>query len=81
MNKTEILASIIIRTKNEEDWIGHCLEAIINQSYKNWKLFVIDDSSQDNSKEIINSYKINNISSLSIASGWIGCHGSGLSFS
>ena len=28
--------SIIIRTKNEERWIGRCLESIFKQNYKNF---------------------------------------------
>ena len=28
-------ASIIIRTHNEEDWIGHCLSAIKKQKFSN----------------------------------------------
>ena len=37
--------SIIVRTKNEEKWIGDCLNAINNQTYKNYELiFVYDDT-------------------------------------
>ena len=30
--------SIIIRTKNEEDWISHCLENVFNQDYKDFEV-------------------------------------------
>ena len=58
MKKSEILASIIIRTKNEEDWIGHCLEAIINQSYKNFEIIIVDNQSSDNTIEIAKSFSV-----------------------
>jgi len=64
MNKTEILASIIIRTKNEEDWIGHCLQAIINQSYKNYEIIIVDNQSSDNTIEIAKSFSVKKIVSI-----------------
>ena len=33
-NSIKKIISIIIRTKNEEKWIGHCLEAIFLQKVK-----------------------------------------------
>ena len=38
--------SIIIRTKNEERWIGLCLEAIFKQSYKNFEIIWLITSQQ-----------------------------------
>ena len=34
------LVSIIIRVKNEERWIGHCLDAITTQSIKNYEIVI-----------------------------------------
>lgn len=39
--------SIIIRTKNEERWIGHCLRAVFNQGYKSFEVVLIDNNSSD----------------------------------
>ena len=64
MKKSEELASIIIRTKNEEDWIGHCLEAIINQSYKNFEIIIVDNQSSDNTIEIAKSFSVKKIVSI-----------------
>ena len=47
------LVSIIIRTKNESFWIGKCLHAIENQSYSNYEIIVVDNSSSDNTLGII----------------------------
>jgi rhamnosyltransferase len=44
MNKK---VSIIIRTKNEEHWIGLCLNAIFSQSYKNIEVVIVDNYSTD----------------------------------
>ena len=39
--------SIIIRTKNEERWIGSCLEAVFNQKYKDFEVILVDNQSTD----------------------------------
>jgi len=41
------MVSIIIRTKNEERWIGHCLKAIFSQDYKNFEVIIVDNESTD----------------------------------
>ena len=55
------LVSIIIRTKNEERWIGSCLNAIYEQDYKNFEIIIVDNESNDNTLRIINNYKISKI--------------------
>ena len=51
------LVSIIIRTKNEENWIGLCLEKIFKQTYKNFEVIIVSDNSSDNSVEIAKQFK------------------------
>ena len=48
--------SVIIPAYNAEDYIRRCLDSIINQVYKNLEIIVIDDSSTDNTKQIIKEY-------------------------
>ena len=57
------LISIIIRVKNEERWIGHCLSAIATQSIKDYEVILVDNNSDDNSVKIASKYtnKIINI--------------------
>ena len=43
--------SIIIRTKNEERWIGLCIEKIKKQSYKNYEIILVDSLSEDKTVE------------------------------
>lgn len=46
-NHPNPLVSIIIRTKNEESWIGHCLDAIKKQTYSNFEIVLVDNCSTD----------------------------------
>lgn len=41
------LVSLIIRTKNEERWIGSCLKAVFGQSYANIEVVLVDNCSTD----------------------------------
>lgn len=50
------LVSIIIRTKNEERWIDHCLNAITTQSIKDYEIILVDNNSDDRSVKIAKKY-------------------------
>lgn len=57
--KTEIeepLISVIIPCYNGEKFVGDAIESVINQTYQDWELFIVDDASTDGSKEIIRQY-------------------------
>lgn len=49
--------SVIIPSYNHEKYIGEAIESVINQTFKNWELVIIDDGSSDHSIEIIKQYK------------------------
>ena len=55
MKKNELI-SIIIPVYNVEKYVGKCLDSIINQTYKNLEIIVVNDGSKDNSLEIIKEY-------------------------
>lgn len=51
-----IRISLIVPVYNGSKRIIRCLNSIINQSYDNFNLLIIDDGSTDNSSEIITQY-------------------------
>ncbi|MDC1096642.1 glycosyltransferase family 2 protein [Pelagibacteraceae bacterium] len=51
---------IIVPNYNKALFLDECINSILNQTYKNWKLYIIDDCSSDNSFKIIEKYKNNN---------------------
>ena len=55
----EPMVSILIPFKNTALYLDDCISSIINQTYTNWELIIVDDSSNDNSYKIVNSYAIN----------------------
>lgn len=50
------LISIVMPIYNGASLISETLESIINQSYENWELIIVNDKSTDNTADIINSY-------------------------
>ena len=55
MNKNP-LVTIYITNYNYGSYIKESIESVINQSFKDFELIIIDDGSSDNSREIIESY-------------------------
>lgn len=53
MSNNQPLVSIIMPCLNAEKTIGSAISSVINQSYKNLELIVIDDGSTDSSLEIV----------------------------
>ena len=53
------LISILIPFKNTEAFIADCLQSILNQSYKNWELLIVDDASTDDSYNIVKKFAEN----------------------
>lgn len=49
--------SIIVPVYNVEKYISRCLNSIVNQTYKNIEIILVNDGSNDNSEVIINKYK------------------------
>ena len=58
MPKTKILPqiSIIVPIYNGAKYINKCIEMIINQTYKDFELIIVDDGSTDNSLAMCNEY-------------------------
>ena len=54
--RKEKKVSIIIRTKNEEQWIEMCLRKIYEQTYKNFEIIIVDNLSKDKTIDKIKKY-------------------------
>lgn len=50
------LVSVIIPTRNSEKFLEKCLQSIKNQSYKEVEIIVVDNNSEDRTKEIAQKY-------------------------
>ena len=48
--------SIIIPTYNRANFIGAAIDSVLEQSYQNWELLIIDDGSTDNTADVIRKY-------------------------
>ena len=54
--KDNSLISVVIPVYNVEKYLRQCLESVINQSYKNLEILVVDDGSTDKSGSICDEY-------------------------
>lgn len=50
------MVSIIMPAYNEEKYIGEAIDSIINQTYQNWELIIVDDCSKDQTAVIVQQY-------------------------
>lgn len=56
-NQWEVgLVSIITPVYNAEEFIAETIQSVINQSFSNWELMLIDDASQDQSSQTCQSF-------------------------
>lgn len=50
------LISILTPFKNTSEYLPDCITSIINQTYTNWELIIVDDGSTDNSYKVVETY-------------------------
>jgi len=69
--------SIIIPARNEENYIAKCLDSLLLQDYPNYEIIALNDSSNDNTGKIIQTYsmripKVIGIDLEMKPDGWVG---------
>lgn len=62
----EDLVSIIMPSYNTGKFIKETINSVLNQTYNNWELIIVDDCSTDDTEEIVNAIKDNRIKFLKI---------------
>ena len=53
------LVSVIIPNYNQARFLDERIQTVLNQTYQNFEVIILDDKSTDNSVEVINKYKDN----------------------
>ena len=51
-----ISVDIILPNYNSSSYLDETLNSVINQSYKNWRLFIVDDNSDEKTQKILKKY-------------------------
>ena len=81
VNKKNPFVSILIPARNEGKNIKNCIRSILDQSYKNYEVIVLNDNSEDNTAEIVINMKEENVTLVNgtpLPEGWFGknwaCH-------
>lgn len=49
--------SVIVPVYNAENYVGEAIESVLNQTYRDFELILIDDRSADRSREICEAYR------------------------
>jgi CMP-N-acetylneuraminic acid synthetase/GT2 family glycosyltransferase len=53
--------SIVIRAKDEERWIKHCLQGVFSQTFRDFEVILVDNQSKDRTLDKARQFEIANI--------------------
>lgn len=56
MSKPNPAVSIIIPNYNHAQYVGDAIDSVLNQTYTDYEVIVVDDGSRDNSREVIDAF-------------------------
>jgi len=60
------LVSVVIPTYNHAHFLGRALQSVLDQTYANWEMIVIDNHSRDKTNEVVESFSDPRIHLLNI---------------
>ncbi|MBU4333503.1 MAG: glycosyltransferase, partial [Candidatus Omnitrophica bacterium] len=66
-NLKDPLVSIIMPTYNYSQFIAKSIKSVLDQSYSNFELIVVDDYSEDNTEEVVKGFKDSRIKYYKVA--------------
>ena len=61
INSEKPLVSVIIPTYNRANLIGRAIQSVLDQTYRNIEIIVVDDASNDNTEEIVTKFRNKNV--------------------
>ena len=62
----DLLIAVVIPTYNHAHFIGRAIQSVLDQTYTNWEILVVDNHSTDNTEEVIKSLNDGRIQLLKI---------------
>lgn len=64
------LVSVITITRNRGKLIGRCIQSVLNQTYKNIEHIIVDGASDDETDEVVASFKDERLKYIKLDSNW-----------
>ncbi len=58
--------SVVIRTKNEESWVGHCLDMVFAQDYPDFEVILVDNNSTDHTLQVVRRYPVKAVVTIDV---------------
>ena len=55
-NDEPLFVSVVVITKDRANLLYDCIRSVLNQTYENFELLIIDDGSTDNTEEVVKSF-------------------------
>ena len=68
------MVSIILCTYNRENSIRYSIDSILEQTYQNWELIIVDDGSTDGTEKILEEYQDHRIRKIVLSDNSYYCY-------